>query len=56
MTIWLDEQVISNKGLKLVYEREEDATLAEGENVTVTERKLIQNKWKTRVKKIYYAE
>ncbi|MHA3115628.1 hypothetical protein E0H86_00290 [Acinetobacter sp. ANC 4635] len=44
-------QVVPNKGLKLVYEREEDATSAEGENVMVTERKLIQNKWKTRVKK-----
>lgn len=58
--LWQQYQVVPNKGLKLVYTREEDAMSTMGEKVIVTERKLIQGKWKTTVKKYpiktYYGE
>jgi hypothetical protein len=51
-------EVVPNKGLKKVYELEEDAM--NGESVTVTVRNLINNKWqsKSKIYKIseYYKE
>lgn len=43
-------EVVPQKGLRKVYELEEDAT--NGKTVTVTERKLIKNKWTKTVKKL----
>ena len=46
--------VIPNKGLKLVYIFEEDAT--GGEFVKVITKKLIKNKWKVKVEKFKLYE
>ena len=46
--------VIPNKGLKLVYIFEEDAT--GGEFVKVITKKLIKNKWKVKIEKFKLDE
>jgi hypothetical protein len=52
--IYTEYKVIPKKGLVKVYELEEDAQ--NEEYVTVTTRKLINNKWKSSVKKYKISE
>jgi len=53
-------EVVFRKGLQLVSEVIEDATIDEGKNVLVTERNLLNSKWQIKKKKYsindYYKE
>lgn len=53
-------EVVFRKGLQLVHETIEDATVNEGENVLVTDKKLVNGQWQSVKKKYktkeYYKE
>lgn len=52
--ITAEYEVVPNKGLRKVYEFEEDAM--NGEVVTVTTRNLVNNKWQSKTKKYKISE